>query len=246
MALSSFNRIKQAGDLLTEIGVEVGLPKVQDPFNSNDPQYQRLVNLLNVGGNELLELYPWTKLINTFSFNTVANQTDYPLPTDWDAMIDQTLWRQGGLVPGYPASAQVWQMFSNILAGVTLTVLFREQDGLLRIWPSVGGDVPVNMEYRSRGWVRVGDATTGSFKDNVALYTDWVLHDPLLIGRYLKMKFLEALGFDTQAAKDDFNLVLEARSSKDNSAPILSAAGGMGGFRLLTGYNAPETGFGPP
>jgi hypothetical protein len=244
MALNSFNRIKQAADIVSEVGVEIGLPKVQDPFTTIDPQYQRMIQLLSVAGNALGEFYPWARLINRFSLTTVQNQTEYDLPLDWDAMIDQTLWRQGGLYPGYPSSPQVWQYFSNILAGVTLTVLFREQDGKLLIWPSVGGGIPVNMEYRSRGWVRVGDEATGIYKDHIAQGTDWVLHDPLLISRFLKLKFLEALGFDTQAAKDEFNVVIEARSAKDNSAPVLSMSQGMAGFRLIDAGNAPETGYG--
>jgi hypothetical protein len=154
------------------------------------------------------------------------------------------MWRQGGLYPGYPASTQTWQYLSNNLVGVTFTVLFREEDGLLRIWPSVGGDISINMVYRSRGWVRVGFDIDQVFKDNVALASDWIMHDPLLIGRYLKLKFLESLGFDTQSAKDNFNIVLEARSAKDNSAPVLSAAIHGPSFRLLDNANAPETGYG--
>jgi hypothetical protein len=244
MALSNFNRYKQAADLVLEVGVEIGLPKVSDPFTTSDPQYQRMITLLNVAGNALLEMYPWARLINKYEIVTVLNQNEYALPNDWDAMIDQTLWRQGGLYPGYPASPQVWQYYSNILAGVTITVLFREQDGKLLIWPSVGSNVPINMEYRSRGWVRQSDITTGPFKDNVSAGTDWVLHDPLLISRYLKLRFLESLGFDTQSAKDDFNIVLEARSAKDNSAPVLSASVSAPMMRLISVNNVPETGFG--
>jgi hypothetical protein len=244
MSLANFNRIMQATDIVSAVGVEIGLPKVSDPFTINDPQYQRMINLLNIAGNALGEFYPWTRLINKFSLTTIANQTEYDLPLDWDAMIDQTLWRQGGLYPGYPSSPQVWQYFSNIFSGVTLTVLFREQDGKLLIWPSVGAGIPINMEYRSRGWVRVGTGSNVTYKDNVTIGTDYVMHDPLLISRFLKLKFLEALGFDTQSAKDEFNVVLEARSAKDQSAPVLAASSGTVGFRLIDCNNAPETGFG--
>lgn len=244
MALQQFNRIKQANDIILEVAVECGLPKITDPFSSADPQYQRLITLLNLSGNSLLDTYQWARLINRFEIITVDGQTEYQLPLDWDAMIDQTLWRKGGLYPGYPGSPQVWQYFSNILAGVTITVLFREQDGLMLIYPSVGGGIPINMEYRSRGWVRQGPADTGAYRDNVANGTDYVLLDPTLVSRYLKVRFLNSMGFDTQAAMDDFNLALEARTSKDQSAPVISMARSGVGFRLIDCNNAPETGYG--
>jgi hypothetical protein len=59
------------------------------------------------------------------------------------------------------------------------------------------------------------------------------------------MRFLEALGFDTQGAKDDFNLVFDSLASQDTSKMTLSAATGpSNGFNLLGVQNIPETGFG--
>jgi hypothetical protein len=244
MALGIYNRYKQAGDIVLQVGIEVGLPKVADPFTSNDAQYQRLITLLNTAGNGLLELYPWTRLINNFEILTIQNQVKYVLPPDFDAMIDQTLWRKGGLYPGYPTSPQVWQYLSNILSGITLTVMFRERNGELWIWPSVGAGIPISFEYRSRGWVGQGLGPNYSYRDNVLSFTDVVLHDPHLIERYLKLRFLEALGFDTQAAKDDFNIALEARTAKDNAAPTLNAGGVGIGIRWIDDKNAGQTNFG--
>lgn len=243
MTLSAFNRTMTAGDIVTNVGIEVGLPKVSDPFISTDPQYVRMIVLLNTAGNELLDLYPWCRLQNRFAFTTIGGQLDYPLPLDFNAMLDQTMWKQGGLYPGFPISIQSWQYLANVQAAITIQVIFMERDGLISVAPGTQAGLSINFMYESRGWVNTGDQ---AYADNCKLSSDIVLHDPTLISRYLKMKFLEAVGFDTQKATDDFNLVLENRQAKDRSAPILNTGrpGAIGPYRLIDGFNAPQTGFG--
>jgi len=252
MSLQALNRYQSAGTLITNVGVEVGLPKIGDPFATTDPQYIRLITLMNTAGNELLDLYPWCRLQNRYAFVTVADplalntcQLDYPLPEDWNAMLDQTMWKKGGLYPGFPISIQSWQYLANVQAAITIQVIFMERMGLISVAPGTAIGLSVNMMYESRGWVRQQNNLT-YLADNVQDTADIVVHDPLMISRYLKMKFLEAVGFDTQKATDDFNLVLENRMSKDRSAPILNTGrpGAIGPYRLIDGFNAPQTGFG--
>ena len=92
MALQQFNRIKQANDIILEVAVECGLPKITDPFSSADPQYQRLITLLNLSGNSLLDTYQWARLINRFDYdgtgfavltlNEVGHLPSYPQSLD--------------------------------------------------------------------------------------------------------------------------------------------------------------------
>lgn len=243
MALSNLNRNKTAGDLVSEIGVEIGLPKIQDPFTSNDPQYQRMIQLLNVAGNALLELYPWARLQVRGSITTVPGQGGYPLPADFLSMADDTIWRQNmTLYPGIGSlSPQTWQALLNIPVVGTISVIYRERLGGISVLPVPDSVYSFNFEYISRGWVT--DVNQSNFRDNVTTANDIVLLDPLLIGRYLKLRFLEALGFDTQAAKDDFNLVLEAVSSRDKSAPVIATAKSQG-VPLISAMNLPETNYG--
>jgi len=255
MSLAALNRTMQAGEVLLSVGSEAGLTKVTDPFASKDPLYQRLITLLNTAGNELLDLYPWTRLQSRFSFVTIedpsnpgATQLDYGLPADWNCMIDQTMWKKGGLYPGFPITPQSWQYLANVKAAITIQVIFRERLGVVSVAPGTPIGLEVNMEYESRGWVQPAASTyaTAGFADRCAQFSDVILHDPTLMTRYLRMKFLEALGFDTQKATDDFNFMLESRQGKDKSAPILNVGrpGAIGPFRLIDGYNAPQTGFG--
>lgn len=255
MTLAALNRTMQAGEILLSVGSETGLTRVTDPFASTDPLYARLITMLNTAGNELLDLYPWTRLQSRFEFVTIedpaspgATQLDYPLPADWNCMIDQTMWKKGGLYPGFPITPQSWQYLANVKAAITIQVIFRERLGIISVAPGTPIGLDVNMEYESRGWVQpaVSSYATSAFADRCKQFSDVVLHDPTLMTRYLKMKFLESLGFDTQKATDDFNFMLESRQGKDKSSPILNVGrpGAIGPYRLIDGYNAPQTGFG--
>lgn len=244
MSLGSLNRTKTAGDTIVDVGVEIGLPKVSDPFISGDSKWQQMVTIANSCGNKLIDLYSWSRLHRRHAFVTVAGQENYDLPADWNAMIDQTMWKSSGLVIGQPISPQEWQYFSNNSYLPVLRVLFRERGGYLSVPPGTPGSVSVNFEYESRGWVS-RQAYPNDLFDNVTSFTDIILLDPTLFGTYLKMKFLEAIGFDSQKAADDFNLMLEARTSKDKSAPILNAGRtNRFGARLIDVVNIPETGYG--
>jgi hypothetical protein len=243
MALSNFNRTKQAGDLVNEVGVEVGLPRISDPFVSTDPQYLRMIALLNIAGNNLIDLYSWSRFSKTFTFPTVAGQSEYLLPNDFLDITPSTMWQPDvNLTPAYGSvTPQTWQMLLSVPLVGTLQIVYRERSGKLVLLPTPESEIDISVEYQSRAWVNgVGDI----LKDHVVQYADVVLHDPALISRYLKMKFLEAVGFDTQKATDDFNLILDARSSKDQSRPILNMAGPFQSARLLDVRNLPETGYG--
>jgi hypothetical protein len=245
MPLSNFNRTKQAGDIVNEVGVEVGLPRITDPFTSTDPQYLRLITLLNISGNNLIDMYPWTRFNLAYTLSTQVDVSGYPLPEDFNCMIPQTLWQPNmTFQPGYGSiSPQMWTYLSAVPLVGTINVVFRERLGGISIIPTPQSVFNITFEYQSRGWCN--DTVSQVYRDNVTKYSDVVLLDPALISRYLKMKFLEAVGFDTQKATDDFNLVLESRSSKSAAPPIMSMSG-TGGMqqRLINVLNIPETGFG--
>ena len=61
----------------------------------------------------------------------------------------------------------------------------------------------------------------------------------------LKMKFLEAKGFDSTKASDSFWAAFQANTGKDNSAPILTAGGFRGMVPYLDAYrNIGDSGYG--
>jgi hypothetical protein len=247
MALAALNRYMNAGDIISQVGVDVGLPVTLDPFQSVDAQYQRMIVQLNLCGNALLTLYPWARLRGLATINCTPGNGNYALPDDFSAMTPSTTWRKDqNFVPGYgTVSAQTWQYLVNVPIVGTINVIYREQMGGISVLPTPTQAYSFTFEYISRGWV--SDAgQTGVFRDNVEEASDIVLFDPLLISRYLKMRWLKSTGFDASDATDEFNLLLDNRSSTDTSKPKLSAAGVLAplGAPLISIANIPQTGYG--
>jgi hypothetical protein len=70
------------------------------------------------------------------------------------------------------------------------------------------------------------------------------LFNKTLISRAVKVKYLEAGGFDTTKAQGDYNQIFAFLTGTDTPASVLDAGGGNRGVPLLSGNNAPISGFG--
>ena len=252
--MANVTRFQTAGDLINRVSIALFGTKSADPFASQDPAFIQLCTLATECGQELVQNSAWQMLISSYTFTTADGDSGiYNLPDDFAYMIDQTGWQKG--TPGSPspmagpASAQWWSyMNSSSMIGPTIYGWFRIQEGQLHLWPQpppIG--VPIRFEYISRG--RVKDATSTSeapvFADHVDLSADVVLFEPILFVKKLKLAWLQAKGFDTTKAEDEYLAALESWMGKDQSAPILSVTGDSPfGFRLLDQRNVPETGYG--
>jgi hypothetical protein len=78
----------------------------------------------------------------------------------------------------------------------------------------------------------------------VTLPSDKPLFDKTLITRALKVKYLEAGGFDTTKAQDDYNQIFKFLTGTDKGAPVLNAGRGRGSFPYLSMNNVGDTGYG--
>lgn len=236
-------------DIINRVAVEVGLTAVTDVFTSDDPAFIQLQYLLTASAQELLEMYPWQILTRNYQRTTVADESgDLPLPADFAYMLDQTGWEQSQNVPLIgPLSAQEWTyLLGRDLVGSTIYASFRFDQNMLRIFPNdpMPAGLDISFEYISRNlFQEVSDPVI--YSDTAETATATCLFPPNLITRLLKVKFLEAKGFDSQKALDAFNRAFEAWTGRDKGAPILNAARGRGFFPYLDPYrNVPYTGYG--
>ena len=235
-----------ATDILNRVAAEVGLEPVADPYSSADPAFIQMRYLLNTAGEELALSYPWEILIKQANIQTMAGDSgDYPLPDDYLYMIDQTGWERGQNVPLFgPLSAQDWQyLLGRDLVSDTIYASFRINEGLFKLFPQpppTGLDI--FYEYVSKNWVN--DVEGGTVTEEVRKGSDVPLYDRTLISRYLKVKFLEAKGFDSTKAQADFNQTYSFLTGNDKGAEILSV-GGRGGYPYLNVWrNLPDTNYG--
>jgi hypothetical protein len=248
-------RFQTAGDLINRVAVSVGLERSPDPFYSVDPAFIQLIELANEFGESIIHAYPWEILEKEHSFTTQAGDSgDYPLPDDFNYMIDQTAWQKGSPGAAYPllgpASAQWWSYLqASQLYNVTIYAWFRQNDYKLKLFPQpppVG--IPISFRYISRNWVQDGQTVPPDvvLKDQVQVASDVVLIDPILFIKGLKLSFLSAKGFDTSKAQDDFMLMLDMITGHDQPAPKLNlVGGGITLWRPLDSIiNVPQTGYG--
>jgi hypothetical protein len=233
-----------ANTLLNRVAAEVGLDTSVDPWADTAQHFDQMRHLLQTAGEELTFSHPWEWQQASHAILTGALDTgDYDLPDDFLQMIDQTGWERSENVPLFgPLSAQDWTyLLGRDLVSDTIYASFRIKKGKFSIFPQPPPQgLDLNFEYQSRYWVDNGELT-----DTIENGSDVVLFDKTLASRYLKVKWLEAKGFDTTKAQDDFNAVFGSVTGKDKGAEVLSQGNNARGFPYLDSrYNTPDSGYG--
>ena len=248
----ALTRTESIGSLINRVAVSVGLNKAIDPFASADPVFIQLIGLANECGQEFIQTHPWARFRNRWAFTTAPGDTGiYDLPDDFSYFIDQTGWQEAGIGAAYPllgpATAQWWAFLkATALYNVTIFAWFRDFDNKLQLYPQPPPEgIDIAFEYMSRGWATEGGSVPPVLTETVTTSADLVLIEPILFIKRLKLAFLQAKGFDTTKAQDEYDASLDAWIGKETSAPVLSLTGRGIGRRLLDAWvNVPETGLG--
>ncbi len=249
-------------DIINRVALEVGLLPSSSPVTDTDETFIQLVGLLNGSGQELCELNDWQILhqvidntTNSGSANTQmsADGSDigvggtYDLPDDFNYMIDQTGWdRTNRVAIGGPLSPQDWTYLAGRdLISQSIYASFRLSDGKMDLYPQPApSGLRLTFEYVSRNWLKTAGAIQPD-RDTVSTGSDVCILDPQLSIKFLKLKFLQAKGFDYSAAAMEFDTMLASRIGKSEGGAILSASRGSRAFPYLSPYgNTGDTGFG--
>lgn len=214
-------------DILKQISGELGLKRLTTISQADDLQAVQLISLLNSCGNEMMLYYPWEQFTKEFIFQTVADQGDYDLPSDWNYFKDQTQWDRTDHWPLLgPKSAQEWAWLKGSLVAALPRQRFRVAGDKFKLWPIPAASanpssVTIAMEYVSKHWVKKSDGTTS---DMVVEDGDVVLYNPWLVVKYVKFKFYDLKGFPNAGVQQDFLRVFNSVTGKDVGAKILSLA----------------------
>ena len=236
-----------ANEIINTVAAEVGIPPVADPYSSSDTNFLQLRYLLNTSINELLRRTDinWEFLLSEYIINTKkGDEGSYPLPDDFLRMINQTGWDRSNRNPLQPLSSQQWNYLKGRkLISETILVNFRLQNGTFNIYPSPVSHVfEISFEYLSKNCVL--SSATDTRTPRVGTGGDRPLFDAFLLERLLKLKWLQAKGFDSNDAQDDVNSLFTHLVASDKPAPILNAGDGGFGTRFLTGNSVSDTDYG--
>lgn len=229
----------------------LSLPVPADPAGDSDPSVVLMRSALNLGALEMMNSYEWPDLTKVGSLMVFTNdppnpsyavEKAYDLPEDFYRFIDQTQWNGAMRFPAIgPVSPQGWMTYLTFPISSNFTLTWQVRQG--QIWflnPPAAPGQEFKFMYLSRGIVQ--DADNPDLYKNVATKNgDKYLLDGVLLPLMLKVKWLEAKGFDSSAAMRDFLTAYDIRVGASKGANILNMAGPASGYPLLSTLNLPDS-----
>lgn len=233
-----------ANDIINTVAAEVGLTPEVDPFSSVDANIIQMRYLLNSAVKQLVRSYDWEFLTKQHLINVPQGSDGvFPLPADFVRMIDQTGWERTNRNPIHSLSAQQWQYLKGRnLVSETIYANFRIAEGKFNIFPNPApAGLEIAFEYVSN--LAVAGSEGVNIREVLA-GGDRPLFDGYLMQCLLKVKFLNAKGFDANSAQAELVEVYEQIVGGDKSAPILNAGRRRYGARLLNSFNTGDTNYG--
>jgi hypothetical protein len=240
-------QFKTVQEIVNQASAELGFTPIVDVLSTGNSVFTQFRYLLNAVGQELVSMNDWEQLQEEATVTTVVGTSEYNLPTDFDHMIDQTGWDRTNLKPlGGSLSPQTWQYLkgSSLLNGA-IYVTFRVKKSMFAVLPDnpVPDALDIRYEYIRNTWVLNSDGVT--YQTEVVTKDDTILYPPSLVVKFLKVKYLEAKGFDSEKARDDFAGIFDSTSGQNIPSGILNAGGGSEQFPYIDPFNnVPDTGYG--
>jgi hypothetical protein len=245
MAAPAFTTYIEATNLALQ---SVGHPTTTDVASSVDEAILRMGFYVNQSCNELLYQYDWQELMAPYEISVIADFADqvekaFDLPVDFANFIDDTHWNRSMQLPAIgPVSPQDWQWMVVRRAKVTTRFLWRIRGGKLWIKSPPVAAQPLVFEYLQRTWAR--DGLTDAPKELMTLNSDYHVFAWNLVVLLARAKWLEQEGYDSSAAKADFQKAMDFYTGGDKGATALSLVPGVGYPYINAVRNIPPTGFG--
>jgi hypothetical protein len=175
----------------------------------------------------------------TYTFS----QTKFVLPSTFDRLIDRTDWdkTQHWEMLG-PETPQQWQWLKSGFISTGPRVRYRMLAQELQIWPPLGANHLLGLEYITSSWVALA-AGSQPTKAAFTLDTDTCVFNDRLMVLGLKLKYAEAKGLETLALYRDYKNQLDIAKANDGGSPTLSMAPRISS--ILVGWNnLPDSGYG--
>ena len=179
---------------------------------------------------------------NTGSTYTFT-QTKYPMPADYDRLIDGTQWdksRHWQMIGPETMQQKEWLKSGYISTGPRIRYYL--QGNTFQVWPPGGQTDVLGFDYVSNYWVTVGGGSA-PLKTSFTADTDTCVFPDRLMVLGTKLKYFEIKSFDTTALYRDYMRHLDIAKSSDQGAPTLSMAP-MAAQVLINWNSVPDSGYG--
>jgi hypothetical protein len=234
-------------EIVNSVARSVGHPAVANVETTADEAILRMAYYANIAGSELAYMFNWQWLQKDGLIDIVADapgqsQKSFPLPADFHAFVDDTMWNRSSQLPAIgPVNAQDWQWLVVRDAMITTRMMWRIRNKLLWVKSPSMDSQPFVFEYVSKMWAR---DNADAPKDNMIAGTDYHLYPWQLMVMYTRAKWFENEGYDSSAAYSDFQRAFQYETGVDKGATSLSLVPGTGYPYISVARNVPDTGYG--
>lgn len=222
--------------------------QIASVIGNQDQDVKGLLEAFTAEGKDLLtEDPPWATLIKEHHFDTADQVEEYPLPPDYQRMLNNTVWDRnqywqirGGITP------QQWQVIrSGLYQTARLSSNFRIKQasaGTTKAFyldPVPGSIRPLVFEYQSNFWLHPDGAST--FSTDPVNDTDMPIFDDELMIQGVRWRWRQARDLPYAALMADYKSYRDNIIAQDRSPPTLSI--NEQPWVLPIG-NVPDTGYG--
>jgi len=231
-----------AGNIINSVAVEVGLDEASDPYASPDKNFVQMRTLLRSVGHELWLSRDWKALIKEATYTGDGTSTLFNLPADFGRMVDDSGWNRTAMSPFDLLSSQGWQGLQAWTSVSNLTVLYRIAGNRMQFFTAPALNEALHHDYVSR-YVVISSGGIAPDLYQASASGDTFALEPLMVKALLKVKWQDAKGRDSSAARQEYLLAYEGAASNE-PAQMLYLGGPRREFKRIDGGNVPDTGYG--
>lgn len=174
-----------------------------------------------------------------------TGQDSYPLPTDIDHIMTQTMWDRAfrWQLLG-PLDPQEWQVLKSGISPTGPRRRFRIMDNFFVVDPVPSSATPIVYEYYSNAWTQTGLTNGSTVNSRFQNDTDYFILPDNCMELGLKWRFRKAKGLSFDVEQDEYEQQVESSMGADGAARNMPLNASASGIRLLNEQNVPDTGFG--
>ncbi len=170
-------------------------------------------------------------------------KTKYPMPTDYDRLIDGTQWdksKHWQMIGPETMQQKEWLKSGYISTGPRIRYYL--EGGTFQIWPPMSTAEYLGFDYVGKNWVSSASALQPD-KTAFTVDTDTCIFPDRLMVEGTKLWYFQIKQFDTTAFQNNYDMQLDIAKANDAGSPTLAMAPLPSGI-LINFNNIPDTGYG--
>lgn len=198
----------------------IGVPRPTSLIGSSDQASRQWLSLANQEGIDLARRHNWQRLTMEHTFATVNGTAAYALPSDFDRVIEGSIWNRTQTRPLIgPINSQRWQMLQSQAITATWQAVYI-RGGYMRFTPTPTSADTIAYEYQSKYWC----AASGDTDPDQAAWADdtdqtFLSEECMRLG--LVWRYQRARGLDYSEAFRSYEIAVASRAAHDGGQVIL-------------------------